>query len=243
MDSFVGELAKCQPDLQELIMYNPSGMRGYRCTVYRLEDLNNLESIQRITVAASDIEIDAMCQLLIEGRMPNAEEIGGYVLVAFPPNIEALYIWGSSDEYVDNADPEKPSDILGSAIAHLIESGAYQNLKAIYLEDVERAYRPDDRLVARGMPFDAGRKELAFQKSVAAGHRAGVYVHTLMNRDDDRDYWRNFPVRPDRFALKTGRFGERPLEWKFNLNTGEWGEDCNGCGECTECLVVYPPEL
>ncbi|KAF5662221.1 hypothetical protein FHETE_8111 [Fusarium heterosporum] len=243
IDTLVNESAKCQPDLKELIMYNPSGMHGYRCVVYRPEELGNFKTIKRITVAAADIELDGLYQLTIHDRQLNAEDLGGYVIGAFPSTIEALYIWGRSDVHIDNPDPEKPSDIFDSVIAHLIESGVYQNLKAIYLDDVERAHRQRDHLISQGQPFNAGRKELAFQKSVAAGNKAGVHVHTLMNRDDDDHYWRNFPARPDKFALKTGCFGERPLEWKFNLQTGEWGQDCDGCGECKECLTVYPPEL
>nr|CEG03587.1 unnamed protein product [Fusarium acuminatum CS5907] len=58
-----------------------------------------------------------------------------------------------------------------------------------------------------------------------------------MNRDDG-GYWRNFPTRPDRFDLKTGPFGERPADLRFNVLTGEWGQDCEGCGECKKCLMI-----
>jgi hypothetical protein len=242
IDGFVQDLARNHPHLEQLIMYNPGGFHGYRCVVYRPEELNNFESIKRITIAATDIELDAYYNQPSQSGGPTAKDLGEFVLEAFPSTVEAICIWGESDVHVESPDPAKPSDILDSAIAHLIESGAYENLKVIYLEDVERAHRQKDRDIALGKPLDAGRKELAFQKSIAAGRKAGVHVCTLMNRDDG-GYWRNFPTRPDRFDLKTGPFGERPADLRFNVLTGEWGQDCEGCGECKKCLMVYPPEL
>ncbi|ENH67633.1 hypothetical protein FOC1_g10010916 [Fusarium oxysporum f. sp. cubense race 1] len=86
-------------------------------------------------------------------------------------------------------------------------------------------------------------EQLILQESVAAGLKTGVHVCTLMNRDDG-GYWKNFPGKPDRFELKTGPcYGERPASWRLNLQSGEWGPDCEGCGECKDCLVVYPAEL
>ncbi|KAM0263795.1 hypothetical protein ACHAPA_008528 [Fusarium lateritium] len=229
MDSFLPILAKNCPRLEQLVMYNSDGINGHGCAIYPPEELNDFESIKIITIAARSIELSGFYQLSKNGelREPTAEDLGEFVLEAFPSTVEAICIWGESDVYVDSPDPARPSDILDSAIAHLIESGAYENLKAIYLEDVERSHC---------------RKELAFQKSIAAGRKADVHLCTLMNRDDG-GYWRNFPARPDWFDLKTGLFGERPADWRFNVLTGEWGPDCEGCGECKECLVVYPPEL
>ncbi|KAG5658156.1 hypothetical protein KAF25_007107 [Fusarium avenaceum] len=242
MDGLVQDLARKYPHLEQLVMYNPGGFHGYRCVVYRPEELNNFESIKRITIAAADIELDAYYQQSSQRGKPTAKDLGEFVLEAFPSTVEAICIWGESDVHVASPDPAKPSGILDSAIAHLIESGAYKNLQVIYLEDVERAHRQKDRDIALGKPLDAGRKELAFQKSIAAGRKAGVHVCTLMNRDDG-GYWRNFPARPDRFDLKTGPFGERPADLRFDVLTGEWGTDCEGCGECKECLMLYPPEL
>ncbi|KAF4990458.1 hypothetical protein FGRMN_8451 [Fusarium graminum] len=243
IDAFVVKLAECHPGLQELIIYNPSGIFSSRCMVYSPHKLEDFESLKRINIAAADLELEWLILLTCAERMHYAERFSEYLTYIFPLSIEALYIWGKSDQVVDPPDPKKPSDTLDSAVAHLIESSKFKNLKVIYLEDVERAQGRCDYVVAQETPIVASRKELAFQKSVAAGHKVGVHVQTLMNRDDGSNYWRNFPARPDKFALKTGCFGERPLEWKFNLQTGDWGEDCHGCGECRECLVVYPPEL
>ncbi|KAH7255445.1 uncharacterized protein BKA55DRAFT_564098 [Fusarium redolens] len=242
VDAFVGWLAtENAATLQKLIIYNPGGMHGYRCTNYRPEELERFGNKLRLfTMAASDIELDGLYQLQSD---PNAEQLAEYVSEAFPASTEAIYIWGRSDEFVDGSKPNGiPTNTLDSALASLIESGVYENLKVIYLADVEKRHAQDDREIALERSIDAGLKKLILQKSVAAGCKTGVHVCTLMNRDDG-GYWRNFPAKPDRFDLKTGPCGERPTSWRLNLQTGEWGPDCEGCGECKDCLVVYPAEL
>ncbi|KAF5603731.1 hypothetical protein FPCIR_1170 [Fusarium pseudocircinatum] len=242
VDTFVSRLAVDNTTtLQKLIIYNPNGMHGYRCVNYRPEELDGLQNLKLFTIAASDIELGALHQLY---KRPNAEKLADYVSKAFPSSTEAIYIWGSSDVYVDDSKPRSiPSDTLDSALASLIESGVYENLKVIYLADVERRHAQNDTDIALVRRIDAGLKERILQKSVAAGFMTGVHVCTLLNRHDG-GYWKNFPARPDRFDLKTDPcYGERPASWRLNLQSGEWGPDCEGCGECTDCLAVYPAEL
>ncbi|KAF4963768.1 hypothetical protein FSARC_8251 [Fusarium sarcochroum] len=242
VDCVVSQLGKNNPQtMQRLIFYNPGGLNGYRCTVYRPEELEEFETLKQLTVAASDIELDAYYQST-KDRIPTREDLCEFVFEAFPSTVEAMVIWGRSDQHIDEENTAKPSDYLDSAIAHLIESGVCENLKVVYLEDVERAHRQPEREHLLGNPIFAGRKQLAFQRTIDAGRKAGVHVCTLMNRDDG-GYWRNFPARPDRFDLKTGPCGERPASWKFNALTGEWGPSCEGCGECNDCWRVYPEEL
>ncbi|KAF5569757.1 hypothetical protein FPHYL_1746 [Fusarium phyllophilum] len=175
---------------------------------------------------------------------PDAEQLAEYVSDSFPASAEALYFWGRSDEHVDDsASDDIPSDILDSTLAALIESGVLQNLKAVYLADVEKRQARNDADSPLRRSIDAGLKELVLPKSVAAGLKTGVHVCTVMNRDDG-GYWKNFPARPDRFDLKTGPcYGERPASWRLNLQSGEWGSGCEGCGECRNCLAMYPAEL
>ncbi|KAG4287581.1 hypothetical protein FPRO06_05233 [Fusarium proliferatum] len=242
VDTFVSRLAVDNTTtLQRLIIYNPDGMHGYRCTNYRPQELDGLENLKLFTIAASDIELDALHQLY---KRPNAEKLADHVSKAFLSSTEAIYIWGSSDVYVDDSKSNGvPADTLDSALASLIESGVYKNLKVIYLADVERRHAQNDTDISLGRPIDAGLKQRILQKSVTAGLKTGVHVCTLMNRDDG-DYWKNFPAKPDRFDLKTGPCcGERPASWRLNLQSGEWGPDCEGCGECMDCLAVYPAEL
>ncbi|KAM0555107.1 hypothetical protein ACHAPJ_006457 [Fusarium lateritium] len=242
VDCVVSQLGRNNPQtMQRLVFYNPSGLHGYRCNVYRPEELENYRALKQLTIAASDIELDAFYQST-KDRLPTREDLCEFVFEAFPSTIEAMVIWGESGVHINERKSAKPSDYLDSAIAHLIESGVYANLKAVYLEDVERAHQQPEREVLLGNPVVAGRKQLAFPRAVAAGQKAGVHVYTLMNRDDG-GYWRNFPARPDRFDLTTGPYGERPASWKFNTLTGEWGPSCEGCGKCNDCLRVYPEEL
>jgi hypothetical protein len=241
-DSFVNVLAKKCPQLERLVIYNCAGLHGYRCSSYLPEELNDFWNIKQITIAAGDIELEAYYNLNGHATLESLGE--EWIQEAFPSNMEAMYVTGKTDIYKYEFNSGKPSETLDSLLALLIESGTYEDLKVIYVENAESSHRQPERDIALGSPIIAGREELAFQKTLVAGRKAGVHVCTLMNRDDDGGYWKNFPARPDRFDLKTGPCaGERPAEWKLNLCTGEWGPDCMGCGECQECLVVYPPEL
>ncbi|KAF5963803.1 hypothetical protein FBULB1_13171 [Fusarium bulbicola] len=195
VDTFVSRLAVDNTtNLQKLIIYNPDGMHGYRCTKYTPKELDGLEKLKLFTVAASDIELDALHQLY---KRPNAEKLADRVSKAFPSSTEAIYIWGSSDVYVDNSRPSGiPSDTLDSALASLIESGVYESLRVTYLADVEKRHAQNDTDVTLGKSIDAGLKERILQKSVAAGLKTGVHVCTLMNREDC-GYWKKFPAKPD----------------------------------------------
>ncbi|KAF5627994.1 hypothetical protein F52700_8288 [Fusarium sp. NRRL 52700] len=242
VDILIGRLATGNArTLQKLIFYNSDGMQGYQCTNYRPQQLDGFGNLKLFTIAASDIEIDVLCQPY---KRPNAVKHADRVLKSFPSSTEAIYIWGSSDVCVDGSKPNGiPSDTLDSILAPVIESGTYENLEVIYLADVEKRHAQNDTDVALVRPIDASLKGLILPKSVAAGLRTGVHVCTLMNRDDG-GYWKNFPAKPDRSDLKTGPcYGERPASWKLNLQSGEWGPDCEGCGECADCLAVYPAEL
>ncbi|KAF9768671.1 hypothetical protein IL306_013982 [Fusarium sp. DS 682] len=215
VDTFASHLARENAkSLQKLIIYNPYGVHGYRCTNYRPEELDKFENLRLFTMAASDIELGGLYQL---GEHPNAEKLGEYVSEAFPSSTESIHIWGRLDEHVDHSKPNGiTSDTLDSAIASLIESGVYENLKVIYLADVEKTHAEDDRGIPSEVPFKAGLKEPILQKSIAAGHKTGVHVRTLLNSDDG-GYWKNFPARPDWFDLKTGPCGERPASWRLSL--------------------------
>ncbi|KAF5021353.1 hypothetical protein F66182_6621 [Fusarium sp. NRRL 66182] len=226
MDTFVSLLSKANSQtLEKMILYYPGSMHGYRCSVFRPEEVQEAEVLKQVTMAAADIELDAFYDSETNEE-PTPEELGEYMMEAFPSTMEALMIWGESDEFVTGADPARPSEHIDTAVARVIESGAYKNLKVVYLEDVERTHAP--------------RKQIAFQKAIAAGHEAGVHVSTLTNKYDG-EYWRNFPTAPDRFDLKTGPYGPRPASWKLNLYNGAW--EPPACGKCDVCLRAYPEEV
>ncbi|KAF5547106.1 hypothetical protein FMEXI_5296 [Fusarium mexicanum] len=247
VDVLVGSLSFSNgKTLQKLIIYNPGGIHGDVFSNYQLSDLDNFRNLKLFTLAASDIVVE---ELYVLHGYPNVEQLAEYFSDSFPASTEALYIWGRLDDYLDHLIPsDNPSDIFDSTLASLIESGVLENLKVVYFADLEKRHAQDNGEVALARPIDGGLedtglKQLIVPKSVAAGLRTGVHVCTVMNRDDG-GYWKNFPAKPDSFDLKTGPcYGERPASWRLNLQSGEWGPDCEGCGECTDCLTVYPAEL
>ncbi|KAJ3463264.1 hypothetical protein MRS44_008050 [Fusarium solani] len=143
-----------------------------------------------------------------------------------------IMIWGepgNGDDWLQ-LDDDVMMDFIDTAIAAVIKAGTYKNLKVIYLDDIERQ-------------TETQRPRVCFQKSIAAGREMGVHVYTLTNREDG-GYWREFPAAADRFDLKTGPFGERPASWRINRREGVWEDPgCEGCGECEECLRVYPEHV
>ncbi|KAF4943935.1 hypothetical protein FGADI_13016 [Fusarium gaditjirri] len=204
VDVFVGALSFTRETLQKLIIYNLGGMSGIQCKNYHLDGLEDFGNLKLFTLA--DIELYGLHLL---HSPPNAEQLVEYVSDSFPASTEAVYIWGRSDVHVDDSKSDHlPSDDLDSALASLIESGVLENLKVVYIADVEKQQAQDSKETALGRPIDVGFKDAGpklpiLQKSVAAELKTGVHVCTLMNRDDG-GYWKNFPAKPDRFDLKTG---------------------------------------
>ena len=226
LGSLLDSLAEKNKKIERLVLYHPAAMG--KCTY--ATDIYDHESIKQITMGALDIDY-GFDYAAKDGTFNESD-----IACAFPPNIEAVYIWGElkgsgkrGRKYFKNLD---------LYLAKLIESGFYKHLKVIYVEHVELTF------FNTATPFSIAEwKEYAFPKTTASGFKAGVHVWTPMNRDDG-GYWKNFPARPDRFDIKTGPFAaERPEEWKINLYTGQWVPDCGGCGECEECLALYPSEL
>ncbi|RKL48647.1 hypothetical protein BFJ72_g1546 [Fusarium proliferatum] len=241
VDMFVGSLSLSNgKTLRKLILYNPRGMLGDQYGNYLLDDLDEFRNLKLFTLSVYDLALE---ELYLMHTSPNVEQLAEYVSGSFPASTEALYIWGRSDEYVDvPASDDMPSNILDSTLASLIESGVLENLKVVYLADFEMLQIAFEEHID-GDIKDTDPGQPILQKSVAAGLKAGVHVCTLMNRDDG-GYWKSFPAKPDGFELKTGPcYGERPASWRLNLQSGEWGPDCEGCGECMDCLAVYPAEL
>ncbi|KAH7193692.1 uncharacterized protein B0J16DRAFT_412261 [Fusarium flagelliforme] len=208
--SLVDSLANTNEKLKRLVLYHPEAIHDQPC---RPSEIYNHESIKQITMAASDIyfrfDYAADDRTFRESDIP----------FAFPPNIEAVYIWGEWKGL--GFRDQRGLRNLDMFLAELIESGVYKHLKVVY---VERPYR---ELLYGSISNDglgtAERRKHAFQRAIVAGHKTGVHVCT---HRDDGGYWKNFPARPDRFDIKTGPYAaERPADWKINLETGEWEPD------------------
>ncbi|KAJ4315357.1 hypothetical protein N0V84_008433 [Fusarium piperis] len=220
----------CPETFRKMTFYRPGGLHGYRCGVYLPDATSDISGMRQLSVGIDDIDLLAMYDL---GAGPSIEEyIDWWCQLMLPENIEVIMIWGAtSNEWLNELDGDADvMDFADTAIAAMIKAGTYKNLKVLYLDDVERQ-------------TETQHEKACFQKSIAAGREMGVHVYTLTNREDG-GYWREFPVAADRFDLKTGPFGERPASWKINRRDGVWEDPgCEGCGECEECLRVYPEHV
>ncbi|KAL6922141.1 hypothetical protein FSST1_006167 [Fusarium sambucinum] len=231
IDTLVTALSFESPQLKRLIAYNGTGIHGNGVSSHLPTNFRAFEAMTHFSIAATDIEEEGYG---ITGN-PAVENLQDEERQqAFPPYMEAIYVWGHTTFQDYEIDACENLDFL---LARLIESGDYKDLKVIYVEHVERMH---GNKINEAFAVETG--QLAFPKTLAAGRDAGVHVYTLMNREDG-GYWKSFPARPDRFDLKTGPCGERPADWRLNLYTGEWGPDCKGCGDCDKCLAVYPSEM
>ncbi|KAM5380984.1 hypothetical protein ACJZ2D_003293 [Fusarium nematophilum] len=216
--------------LHKFTLYNTTGLQGDQWDVYSPGDLKSNGAIKLLTIGIPDVELQAY-HAQPTTKPPNREEFAKWLQGdVFPRHMEGILFWGASDEWLTVDEGLENTDILDHALATLIRSRRYEQLKAIYVDHVESE-------------TDKQRTKLCFQEAIAAGREAGVHVHTLTNRDDG-GYWREFPAAPDSFDLKTGPHRGRPDFWVMNRLTGEWeGPGCDGCGECKECLRVYPKEM
>ncbi|RSL99154.1 hypothetical protein CDV31_012332 [Fusarium ambrosium] len=225
-------LSKNYPDtFRKMTFYRPTGLHGYRCGVYMPDAIREpFSGMRQVSVGISDIDLLAMAEI---DSKPSIEAYVDYWCGPFlPENLEVIMIWGepgNGDDWLE-LDDDVMMDFIDTAIAAVIRAGTYKNLKVIYLDDIERQ-------------TETQRPRICFQKAIAAGREMGVHVYTLTNREDG-GYWRGFPAAADKFDLKTGPFGERPVSWRINRREGVWEDPgCEGCGECEECLRVYPAHV
>ncbi|RSL55883.1 hypothetical protein CEP54_009135 [Fusarium duplospermum] len=225
-------LSKHYPDtFRKMTFYSPGGLHGYRCGVYMPDAIREpFPGMRQVSVGISDIDLMAMAEI---DSKPNIEAYVEFWCEPFlPENLEVIMIWGEpgrGDDWLE-LDDDVMMDFIDAAIAAVIRTGTYKNLKVIYLDDIERQ-------------TETQRPRICFQKAIAAGREMGVHVCTLTNREDG-GYWREFPAAADKFDLKTGPFGERPTSWRINRREGVWEDPgCEGCGECEECLRVYPEHV
>jgi hypothetical protein len=121
------------------------------------------------------------------------------------------------------------NEALDDGIVAVINSPSFPNLRAIYLEQVEKQ-------------VPTPRNKISFQKAMTAAKRRGVYVRTLSNQHEPMPEL-GFPKMPDKYDLETGPFPARDPTWIFDPFTGSWtAPGCGGCGSCETCLRYYTKE-
>ncbi|VUC29067.1 unnamed protein product [Clonostachys rosea] len=157
------------------------------------------------------------------------DDVVNHITKCLPPTLEVLLLWGLEDEAWYSRGNYEVNEALDDAMVALINSRSFPNLRAIYLEQVEKQ-----------TPIP--RTKISFQKTMAAAKERGVYVRTLSNQHEPIPEL-GFPKIPDKYDLETGPFPARDPTWIFDPFTGSWtAPGCGGCGSCETCLRYYTKE-
>ncbi|KAH7371977.1 hypothetical protein BKA66DRAFT_513945 [Pyrenochaeta sp. MPI-SDFR-AT-0127] len=211
-DSIVSGLREQQQSLTSLMFYGYSegGIHGYRCSAFRPEEIRSYHSLRYVSIDIQDVELDAYYdEDSKEEEETNSDYIERFFAECFPMNMETLTLWGELSSSYITWEPSQAAG-LENAIIKLIEEQG--NLKAVFLEDVERvrgSARPHTDM-------------LWFQKVIELGKEYDVDVHTLTNRNKMM-HEIDFPEAPDQYDLVTGPWGKRPEDWVFSVYSGRRG--------------------
>lgn len=238
-DDIVSGLCEYQHSLRSLMFYNYSeqhGIQGYRCLAFRPEEFRDSHGLANISVNIRDVELDALyAETCKADGESNSAVIERFFDESFPRSTETLTFWDELDSGHIHWEPSKEVG-FENAIIKLIESEEHKNLKAIFLEEVER--------VRFGTVGAEPRTDAVwFRKAIEVGRQHGVDVHTLTNRNEVM-HRIDFPEAPDRYDLVTGPWGKRPEDWVFSGYSGMRGPPgCGKCGKCDLCLRNYSKEL
>ncbi|KAI7778032.1 hypothetical protein LA080_002669 [Diaporthe eres] len=276
-DQLVSGLCGAQSNsLHTLMFYGPydsNEIHGYRCSVYRNEELNSSGNLETVAIDISDVELDCFYSTSDfsdeENRERTEEENRKYFVkwfreTAFPATTQRLVFWGRPDECYMPGCRDKFLDWLEDALINVIESWRWkegwdsadeeefdklstayesflENLKAIYLEDMERQYKRSER-----RPKEPRTDKVYFRRLVEVAKEAGIDVYTLTNRAPAK-HSHDFPTAPDKYDLRSGPWWERrdeTADWVFDVYKGRRvPPGCGKCGKCEQCLGEYVKEL
>lgn len=192
--------------------------RTYEGSTYSLQTLSTLPNLRLV-----NFDIKAILRSMPDYSTQERDWKGDYHITAterpavttldFPASLEVLVLL--CYETLNNVEALFVDDTL----AAMLESGAYQHLKAIYLEPLRRFKRLDD-----GWPFPHRWK---YPKTIAAGERSGIEIHTSWEYSHMR-HPVDWPRAPDTRDLIGGPFGAhiREISSKaqetFNPYRGYW---------------------
>lgn len=278
-DQLVSGLCKAQNNSLHTLMfygpYNADEIHGYRCSVYRNEELNDARyNLETVAIDISDVELDCFYSTsefsYEENKARTEEENRKYFVkwfreLAFPETTQRIVFWGRVEECFMPGCEDKFLDWLEDALIYVIESWRWkegwdsadeeefdklstayesflENLKAIYLEDIERQYQRSERDETKEPRTD----KVYFRRLVEVAKEAGIDVYTLTNRAPAK-HSHDFPTAPDKYDLRSGPWWERRNEttdWVFDVYKGRRvPPGCGKCGKCEQCLGEYVKEL
>lgn len=163
----------------------------------------------------------------------------------------------SSIEEVNEDDQEEHDTLSDATECHATESESesravkpcWGNLKAIYLEEIERQYSMRD--VSENPSTSQSEKppwteKIYFGRLVEVAKEAGIDVYTITNRAPAK-HAHDFPKAPDKYDLRSGPWYARRDEikdWVFDVYKGRLvPPGCGKCGRCEQCLGVYSEAL
>jgi hypothetical protein len=128
--------------LQTLMFYGPytwETIHGYRCSVYRNEELDKARKLRTVAINISDVELDCFYSMSDETR--TQEQCREYFIkwfreTAFPPYVERIVFWGLADECYIPLCEGKFLDWLEDALIHVIQSwGSVESREENYQEE------------------------------------------------------------------------------------------------------------
>jgi hypothetical protein len=268
VDALVSGLSEAQRKSLHTLMFYGSNitdeMHGYRCSVYRNEELNNARNLKTVAIDISDVELDAFYSTSSfrnsdEGKDWTADQWRKYFIrwfreSAFPGGIERIIFWGAPSEYYLAKCQGQFLDWLEDALIFCIESERwldgwdeadepeFDQLSCAYesfLPNLEAVYLEDierNYIQARSNA-DGGSKpeKVFFRRLVSVAKEADVDVYTLTNQPTPRRE-HEYPTAPDKYDLRSGPWWERRHERR------DWVFDVHegrvvppGCGKCGEC--------
>ncbi|KAK6724982.1 hypothetical protein SNK04_003793 [Fusarium graminearum] len=108
VDSLVSALADKNPQLKRLIVYNGMGLGSEYEGVFSCppSDFKCFEAIKHLSIGADDFENEGSCHA--HGQDPDIVDDEWFHNV-FPPNVEAIYVWGGRFIGITRSSDQKPS--------------------------------------------------------------------------------------------------------------------------------------
>jgi hypothetical protein len=224
--------------LETLMFYETNRFTGRRSKMCLPEYIVPLSSLRTVYVNAHDVILGAyyedpdehsqsFTRFCMDRAFPNSMKVlvlgtngslGKGDADLLDQAITTMIEYGRVAERQDGE--EEPAD--GSAKPATTFEGCYSSLKAIYL----------DSLDSKGDEWKA-RRERWFSKTIAAGRKFGIDVHTRTTRGQPF-HQVDFPKPP---TMTTTKFAEDAV---FDIYTGKWAPaKCGNCGKCEECLRQY----